>query len=49
MHDADVMVLGAGLAGLSASHAFARSGQRVLVLERDGRADGGDADRLFER
>jgi len=44
----DVVVLGAGLAGLSASLAFARSGRRVLVLERDGPGVAGDADRLFE-
>jgi 2-polyprenyl-6-methoxyphenol hydroxylase-like FAD-dependent oxidoreductase len=46
---ADVVVLGAGLAGLSASLAFARNGRQVLLLERDGAAEGGDADRLFER
>jgi 2-polyprenyl-6-methoxyphenol hydroxylase-like FAD-dependent oxidoreductase len=46
---ADVVVLGAGLAGLSASLAFARTGRRVLLLERDGPAEDGDADRLFER
>jgi 2-polyprenyl-6-methoxyphenol hydroxylase-like FAD-dependent oxidoreductase len=45
----DVAVLGAGLAGLSVSLAFARSGRRVLLLERDARGDTGDADRLFER
>ena len=44
----DVVVLGAGLAGLSASLAFARSGLRVLVLERDGPGVVGDADRLFD-
>jgi 2-polyprenyl-6-methoxyphenol hydroxylase-like FAD-dependent oxidoreductase len=44
----DVVVLGAGLAGLSASLAFARSGWRVLALERDGPGVAGDADRLFE-
>jgi 2-polyprenyl-6-methoxyphenol hydroxylase-like FAD-dependent oxidoreductase len=44
----DVVVLGAGLAGLSASLAFARSGRRVLVLERDGPAAAGDADGLFD-
>jgi 2-polyprenyl-6-methoxyphenol hydroxylase-like FAD-dependent oxidoreductase len=46
---ADVVVLGAGLAGLSASLAFARSGCSVLLLERDAPAEDGDADRLFER
>jgi 2-polyprenyl-6-methoxyphenol hydroxylase-like FAD-dependent oxidoreductase len=45
----DIVVLGAGLAGLSASLAFARSGRRVLVLERDGPGVAGDGDRLFER
>jgi 2-polyprenyl-6-methoxyphenol hydroxylase-like FAD-dependent oxidoreductase len=45
----DVVVLGAGLAGLTASLAFARGGRRVLLLERDGPAVAGDADRLFER
>lgn len=44
----DVVVLGAGLAGLSASLAFARSGRRVLLLERDGPGVVGDADRLFD-
>jgi 2-polyprenyl-6-methoxyphenol hydroxylase-like FAD-dependent oxidoreductase len=44
----DVVVLGAGLAGLAASLAFARSGRRVLLLERDAPAEDGDADRLFE-
>jgi len=44
----DVVVLGAGLAGLSAALAFARSGRRVLVLERDGPGIAGDADRLFD-
>ena len=32
---ADVAVLGAGLAGLSAAIGFARRGRRVCVLERD--------------
>ncbi len=45
---ADVVVLGAGLAGLSASLAFARSGHRVLLLERDGPVEEGEADGLFE-
>lgn len=44
----DVVVLGAGLTGFSASLAFARSGRRVLLLERDGPGPVGDADRLFE-
>jgi 2-polyprenyl-6-methoxyphenol hydroxylase-like FAD-dependent oxidoreductase len=46
---ADFVVLGAGLAGLSASLAFARRGRRVLLLERDGPAEEAEADRLFER
>ena len=41
---ADVVVLGAGLAGLSAALAFARRGRRVLVLERDGPPASRDAD-----
>ena len=45
----DVVVLGGGLAGLSASLAFARSGRRVLLLERDGPTEDGDADEQFER
>jgi 2-polyprenyl-6-methoxyphenol hydroxylase-like FAD-dependent oxidoreductase len=44
---ADVAVLGGGLAGLSAALAFARAGRRVVLLERDGPAEGGDADGLF--
>ena len=44
----DVVVLGAGLAGLSASLAFARSDRRVLLQERDGPGVAGNADRLFE-
>lgn len=44
-----MVVLGAGLAGLSAALAFARSGRRVLLLDRDGTAEAGDADQLFER
>jgi len=44
----EVVVLGAGLAGLSASLAFARAGRRVVLLERDRPGVAGDADRLFE-
>lgn len=44
----DVVVIGAGLAGLSASLAFARTGRGVVLLERDGPGVAGDADRLFE-
>jgi 2-polyprenyl-6-methoxyphenol hydroxylase-like FAD-dependent oxidoreductase len=44
----EILVLGAGLAGLSASLAFARNGHRVLLLERDGPVEHGDADELFE-
>ncbi len=43
----DVVVLGAGLAGLSAGHALVRAGRRVRVLERD-RVVGGLA-RTVER
>lgn len=46
---ADVAVLGAGLAGLSASLGFARSGRRVVLLERDGPGVTGNADLVFER
>jgi 2-polyprenyl-6-methoxyphenol hydroxylase-like FAD-dependent oxidoreductase len=46
---ADVVVLGAGLAGLSASLAFARSGRRVLLVERDGPGATGSADLIFDR
>ncbi len=46
---ADVLVLGAGVAGLSAALAFARGGRSVLVLERDRPPEGGDADEVFER
>jgi len=45
----DVIVLGGGLAGLSASLAFARTGHRVTLLKRDGPPSGGDADELFDR
>jgi FAD dependent oxidoreductase len=45
---ADVAVLGGGLAGLSAALAFARSGRRVLLLERDGPSGNGGADELFD-
>jgi 2-polyprenyl-6-methoxyphenol hydroxylase-like FAD-dependent oxidoreductase len=44
----DVVVLGAGLAGLAAALAFARSGRRVVLLERDGPTQGTTADALFE-
>jgi 2-polyprenyl-6-methoxyphenol hydroxylase-like FAD-dependent oxidoreductase len=44
----DVVVLGAGLAGLAAALAFARRGRGVLLIERDGPVEDGDADRLFE-
>src|SRR5687768_10861108 len=46
---ADVAVLGGGLAGLSTALAFARSGRRVVLLERDGPiVDRHGADELFE-
>ena len=41
-------MLGGGLAGLSATLAFARSGRRVTLVERDGPAVTGSADELFE-
>jgi len=44
---ADVVVLGAGLAGLAAALAFARRGRPVRVLERDPPVVDGDAERLF--
>jgi protoporphyrinogen/coproporphyrinogen III oxidase len=34
-HDADVIVVGAGLAGLTAAHRLSERGHRVLVVERD--------------
>jgi len=46
-NETDVVVLGAGLAGLTAALAFGRRGRRVLVLERDPPVAVGDADRLF--
>ena len=46
---ADVVVLGGGLAGLSAALAFARSGRRVVVIERDPPMEGRNPDELFER
>ena len=46
---ADVVVLGGGLAGLASSLALARRGRRVVVVERDGPSAGRDADGLFER
>jgi 2-polyprenyl-6-methoxyphenol hydroxylase-like FAD-dependent oxidoreductase len=45
---ADVVVLGGGLAGLSAALAFARRGRHVLVFERDGTVANGSADELFD-
>ena len=46
--EADVVVLGAGLAGLSAALGLARSGRRVLLLERDEPAADADPDELFD-
>ncbi len=40
----DVIVVGAGLAGLVATHELAKAGKRVLVLDQEGRQDlGGQA------
>ncbi|MBB5056765.1 monoamine oxidase [Granulicella aggregans] len=44
-NDADVLVLGAGMAGLAAARALAIDGQRVLVLEAEDRVGG----RIFTR
>jgi protoporphyrinogen/coproporphyrinogen III oxidase len=38
--DADVLVIGAGLAGLAAAHQLSQNGLRVLVLEREQEAGG---------
>ena len=45
----DVVVLGGGVAGLSAALAFARRGRRVSLLERDGAPTESSADELFDR
>jgi len=37
---ADVVICGAGLAGLAAGHALTRAGREVVVLERDARVGG---------
>jgi predicted oxidoreductase len=43
-HDADVIVVGAGLAGLVATYELARAGRRVLVVDQENEANlGGQA------
>ena len=41
--DFDVVVIGAGLGGLSAGACLARAGRRVLVVERQDGPGGNDA------
>ncbi|MGX0105661.1 putative oxidoreductase [Kocuria palustris] len=42
--DADVIVIGGGLAGLAASNGIARAGKRVLIVEQENEANlGGQA------
>ncbi|RLV57188.1 FAD-binding dehydrogenase [Aeromicrobium phragmitis] len=44
MHDPDVIVVGAGLAGLVATYELSRAGKRVLVLDQESRENlGGQA------
>ncbi|HCO02088.1 MAG TPA: hypothetical protein DIT48_01750 [Actinobacteria bacterium] len=45
----DMLVPGGGVAGLSASLAFARSGHHVVLLERDGPPNGDAPDEVFDR
>ena len=40
-HEADVIVVGAGLAGLVTTHELVRAGKRVLVVEQENRANRG--------
>ncbi len=40
MKEYDCVVLGAGVAGLTAAYALCKKGKKVLVLERDGQAGG---------
>lgn len=47
-HDEEVLVVGAGMAGLFAALTLAPTGRRILVLERDGPPPEGDADAAFE-
>ena len=44
----DVVVLGGGVAGLSAALAFARRGHRVALVERDGEPPEGEPDELLD-
>lgn len=39
-NSADVVIIGAGLAGLTASYELARNGKDVLVLEKEGTDEG---------
>src|ERR1700757_824121 len=44
MNDPDVIIVGAGLAGLVAAHELVKAGKRVLILDQENRANlGGQA------